>query len=111
MRFDFDFEIVVEEAIDQYNTLVPSVLLQPFVENAVIHGLQSKADNRQLKVEVTKDFAKRLAVPTRLAHNSGTVIKITIEDNGIGRAAAKEISKQKNGKGTKLMKERLEILV
>ncbi len=100
LRFDFEFEITVDAGIDQYNTLVPSILLQPFVENAVIHGLQNKPENRQLKVEVTKDQA----------HNSGSYIKITIEDNGIGRAAAKEISKQKNGKGTKLMKERLEIL-
>ncbi len=110
LRFDFEFEIVVDAGIDQYNTMVPSILLQPFVENAVIHGLQNKADNRLLKVEVSKELSTRLAVPNRLAHNSGTVIKITIEDNGIGREAAKEISKQKNGKGTKLMKERLEIL-
>jgi LytS/YehU family sensor histidine kinase len=95
LRFDFEFEIRVERGIDINNTMVPSMLLQPFTENAVIHGLQNKPENRKLKIEVTRE-------------NAG--IKIAIEDNGIGREAAKAIQKTKNGKGSKLMKERLEIL-
>ena len=95
LRFEFDFEIKVAAEIDHYNTLIPSMLLQPFVENAVIHGLQNKQGDKQLSVEVMKA-------------ESG--VQISIEDNGIGRAAAKELTKAKNGKGTKLMKERLEIL-
>ena len=95
LRFDFDFTISVEEGIDVNNTMVPSMLLQPFAENAVIHGLQNKPENRQLKIVVTLD-------------NPG--IKITVEDNGIGREAAGKITGAKNGKGSKLMKERLEIL-
>ncbi len=95
LRFDFEFKLSVSDEIDSHNTLVPSMLLQPFVENAVIHGLQSKDGNKQLKVEIAK---------------SESGIKVTIEDNGIGRKAAKQIAKAKNGKGTKLMKERLEIL-
>ena len=95
LRFDFDYSVFVDENIDANNTMVPSMLLQPFVENAVIHGLQSKTGNRQLKIEVIREE---------------TGIKISIEDNGIGREAAKEISRTKNGKGSKLMKERLEIL-
>jgi hypothetical protein len=95
LRFDFEFEINVADNIDSHNTLVPSMLLQPFVENAVIHGLQSKLSERLLKVEVLK---------------SEQGIEIHIEDNGIGRDAARQLAKEKNGKGTKLMRERLEIL-
>ncbi len=95
LRFDFDYQVNVSKEIDMHNTLVPSMLLQPFVENAIIHGLQNKTGNRQLKINISDE---------------GTGIKITIEDNGIGREAAREISKTKNGKGSKLMKERLEIL-
>jgi sensor histidine kinase YesM len=97
LRFDFMFSVSVASEIDRFNTLVPSMLLQPFVENAVIHGLQPKPENRLLKIEITKEGKE-------------TGLKICIEDNGIGRAAAKEIAKAKNGKGTKLMKERLTIL-
>ncbi len=95
LRFDFDFSITVDNKIDPHNTLVPSILLQPFAENAVIHGLQSKLNNRQLSIKIKQV-------------ESG--IKISIEDNGIGREAAKEIAKTKNGKGTKLIQERLNIL-
>jgi hypothetical protein len=113
LRFDFDFSIGVEQGIDINNTMVPSMLLQPFAENAVIHGLQNKPENRLLKIEVRKadeaPDSKRLAVPNRLAHKSTGII-ISIEDNGIGREAAAVISKTKNGKGSKLIQERLEIL-
>jgi hypothetical protein len=54
LRFDFDFSIGVEQGIDIHNTTVPSMMLQPFAENAVIHGLQNKPENRRLKIEVLK---------------------------------------------------------
>ncbi|WP_321997621.1 histidine kinase [Draconibacterium orientale] len=95
LRFDFEFEVLVDETIDAHNTQVPSLLLQPFVENAIVHGLQNKRGEKHLKIDVMKKDA---------------FVLITITDNGIGRKAAKEIQQQKNGKGTKLMKERLEIL-
>lgn len=95
LRFDFEFSISVDKEIDLHNTLIPSMLLQPFAENAVIHGLQSKPDNRQLSIKIQQ---------VELG------IKINIEDNGIGREAAKEIAKAKNGKGSKLIQERLNIL-
>lgn len=54
LRFDFDFSIGVEQGIDIHNTTVPSMLLQPFAENAVIHGLQNKPEDRKLKIEVRR---------------------------------------------------------
>ncbi|MBT6006322.1 MAG: histidine kinase [Prolixibacteraceae bacterium] len=95
LRFDFDFKISVNENIDANNTMVPAILLQPFAENAVIHGLQSKPENRRLIIDILKE---------------STGIKVIIEDNGIGRDAAKKIAKTKNGKGSKMIQERLKIL-
>lgn len=106
LRFDFDFQIQVERGIDINNTMVPSMLLQPFTENAVIHGLQNKTENRKLKIEVKRN--SHLSSVIGKEENPGIVI--SIEDNGIGREAAKEIAKVKNGKGSKLIQERLEIL-
>ena len=105
LRFDFDFEIQVERGIDINNTMVPSMLLQPFAENAVLHGLQSKPENRKLKIEVVRNSHLSSFIGKE---SSG--ITISIEDNGIGREAAATISKTKNGKGSKLIQERLEIL-
>jgi LytS/YehU family sensor histidine kinase len=95
LRFDFDFKISVNKNIDANNTMVPAILLQPFAENAVIHGLQSKPENRRLIIDILKE---------------STGIKVIIEDNGIGRDAAKKIAKTKNGKGSKMIQERLKIL-
>ncbi|WP_372950902.1 sensor histidine kinase [Mariniphaga sp.] len=107
LRFDFNFQITVNEGIDPHNTPVPPMLLQPFAENAVIHGLQHKEGSRFLKIEVSREQT-RLADQNRLAHSSSILIRI--EDNGIGRAAAQKLATGKNGKGSKLMQERLEIL-
>jgi len=95
LRFDFEYHIKVKNGIDQHNTMVPSMLLQPFVENSVIHGLQNKSGEKRINVEVVR---------------SEPGLTISIEDNGIGREAAKQIAKDKNGKGTNLVKERLEVL-
>jgi hypothetical protein len=116
LRFDFDFQITTGEGIDPHNTPVPPMLLQPFAENAVIHGLQHKEGSRLLKIEVSREHARlahkaedtRLAADNRLAHTSS--ILIIIEDNGIGRVAAQKLATGKNGKGSHLMQERLEIL-
>jgi hypothetical protein len=109
LRFDFDFQVTVSEGIDPHNTPVPSMLLQPFAENAVIHGLQNKEGERKLKIEVLKESEQ--SEHTRLAHQASKVgILIIIEDNGIGRAAAQKLATAKNGKGSKLIQERLEIL-
>ncbi len=95
LRFDFEFLIKVEESIDAQNTMVPSMLLQPFAENAVIHGLLNKSSDRKLSIEVTI---------------VADGIKIVIEDNGIGREAARQIEAVKNGKGIKFNAERLNLL-
>ena len=113
LRFDFDFSISVEQGIDINNTMVPSMLLQPFAENAVIHGLQNKQENRKLKIEVLKKGGGGGGGTGEgrggdKGEDKGIVI--SIEDNGIGREAAAAISKTKNGKGSKLIQERLEIL-
>ncbi len=68
LRFDFEYKVNVAKEIDIHNTLVPSMLLQPFVENAIIHGLQNKSGIRQLNI---KCFVLK-----------AVGIKITIEDNG-----------------------------
>ncbi len=101
LRFDFDYQINVDEGVDIHNTLVPSMLVQPFAENAVIHGLQSKAGEKQLKIDVKKNSEEE---------GSSKGIVITIQDNGVGRQDAQKLTAGSNGRGTKLVQERLAIL-
>jgi PAS domain-containing protein len=101
LRFDdkFDFVIMCEESIEPDNIKMPSLLIQPYVENAILHGLYNKIGKGTLKVDVktNDDF-----------------LIFEIEDDGIGRAAALEIrarnQSQRRSMGTQLTEERLKIL-
>ena len=80
---------------------IPTMIIQPFVENAIEHGLRTKK-NGLVKVEFK-------------LYDENTIICI-IEDNGIGRDKVRELqeldqnSVVHESKGTRITKERLEIL-
>lgn len=102
LRFEeqFDFQLEVGEDVDVYFVQIPTLLLQPFVENAINHGLFHKDEKGTLKVE----FHLR----------EEELLECTIEDDGIGQAAAKAIG-EKSSKGHKsramqIVGERLEVL-
>lgn len=87
MRFgdDFSFEVSNSDVSDFIgeNTKIPSMIIQPFVENAVKHGLLSKKGKKELSVEF-KSNGKKLVVE--------------IIDNGIGRKASAQINKMRKDK-------------
>ncbi|MBV6653379.1 MAG: histidine kinase, partial [Mameliella sp.] len=102
MRFPdrFQCEIKVASDINPYTTLIPTMLLQPFVENAINHGLFHKMKNGKLSLNIVK--------------NENQALICRLEDNGIGRAGAKGIQ-QKTGKtyrsrSTQITNERLHAL-
>ncbi|MFY0673604.1 MAG: histidine kinase [Bacteroidia bacterium] len=84
LRFDykFDYKIQIDDNIDPDEVDVPTMLLQPYIENAIIHGLKNKVDEQGL-----------LKMNIYPVGNEG--IKVEIEDNGIGRKKAAEIRSQK----------------
>ena len=71
-----DYEFIVADDIDQFKAKVPSLFIQPFLENSVWHGIQPLTDKGKISVVILK---KELS------------LQIIVEDNGIGR---KEASKQ-----------------
>lgn len=97
-KFDYDFSI--DDNIDTDEMYVPSMLLQPIVENSIKHGLRYKEGQGQLLVEIKQDDAQAL--------------HIVIEDNGIGREKAGEIRSKRGGghmgKATGIMQERIGII-
>lgn len=78
LRFSdkFDYEIKVDENLDSDAIFVPNMLLQPHLENAIWHGLRYKEEKGFLKL----DF--------KVERN---LVKVTIEDNGIGLKKSKEL--------------------
>ncbi len=68
-----DYEIMVDASIDQRTALIPPMLIQPYVENGIHHGLQHKT-------------AGRGHIGIRIGRNEG-MLEVTVEDNGVGRMA------------------------
>lgn len=100
-RFEnkFDFNIKIDDDLDTENIEVPPLIIQPYVENAIWHGLLNKEDKGLLTIEVKKE--DRLLI-------------IQITDNGIGREKAMAIKGENNqtrkSHGLKLTDERLQSL-
>lgn len=98
---DFSYEIRIDEATRNVNPLVPSMLIQPFVENAIKHGLLHKVGLKRLTI----DFS---------LHNDTNRIVISIEDNGIGRkqsaVLAEKRPKMHRSFATQSVKNRLQII-
>ncbi len=69
----FRYEFTVDEELAELNPLVPSMILQPIVENAIIHGLSNKKEPGNLSICLT---------------SSEKSVRCTVEDDGIGRTAA-----------------------
>jgi ligand-binding sensor domain-containing protein len=104
MRFmdSFEWYIHVEKNVQVDSTFVPPLLLQPYVENAIWHGLMQKPEHagiKKLSVEISKKMNQLI---------------ICITDNGIGRQKALEL-KSKSGNqnksyGIEMTGERLQLM-
>ncbi|TNE31353.1 MAG: hypothetical protein EP346_01250 [Bacteroidetes bacterium] len=79
LRFsgEFDSEIIIDEELDTYGSSMPSMMVQPHIENAILHGLRPKGGGK-----VTVHFEQT---------DEGKGLRCVIEDNGVGRKRAAEI--------------------
>ena len=102
MRFQqkVRYEIQVSDEIDTESLQIPPLLLQPFVENAIWHGLMHKEEGGTVTVSVQQPQPDRL--------------RIEVTDNGIGRAKAAEYKSKSATKnksfGIQLTAERIELI-
>jgi tetratricopeptide (TPR) repeat protein len=98
-RDRFSYSISIDDNIDQYEMQIPSMLIQPFVENAIWHGIMHKEGPG--KVEVTMKL-------------EGEKVKCTITDDGIGREKAMEIrdrtKPEHESQGLEITRKRLEVV-
>ena len=101
LRFDdsFNYQLNVEEGINLHDFEVPILFLQPFVENAILHGLTPKTGNKDLTISIFQDEKN---------------IVFEIEDNGIGRTSAAKLKNQKNieqkSRGLSVTEQRIKML-
>lgn len=101
LRFDdaFHFTIDIDEEVDPRNCMLPGMLLQPFVENAIWHGIMPLEGKKkgEIIIKITADDQTLL---------------ISIEDNGVGREQSGLFNKNPTHKsiGMLLCENRLAIL-
>jgi LytS/YehU family sensor histidine kinase len=103
LRFSksFVYSIDITGITDANEIMIPSLITQPLVENAIWHGLRNKEGDKTLAI---------------IYEEKDAIIFITIDDNGIGREAAAAIKKQKIGseqftsKATAILQQRLQVL-
>jgi len=101
LRFSskFAYRFIIDEKIIKDSTFIPTMLIQPYVENAVIHGLLNKQSKGDLTIEM-------------ISFDDKIICKIT--DNGIGRVASELIQEKKfsnhHSLGMKVTEERMNIL-
>jgi LytS/YehU family sensor histidine kinase len=101
MRFDKRFEtnIIVPPEFESRRFLIPSMILQPYVENSIKHGFPFSDKGGKIHIEFQVI--------------DSNILKCIIEDNGIGRKKARELNKSKinhSSKGTYIINERFSLL-
>ncbi|MFY7742444.1 MAG: tetratricopeptide repeat-containing sensor histidine kinase [Flavobacterium sp.] len=101
LRFQdkFEYEIVVDEKLDADAILVPNMLIQPHLENAIWHGLRYRETKGKLKVTFAED---------------NQLIKVLIADDGIGVEKSRELKTQNQkvheSRGLNNVEERINLL-
>ncbi|HBL75897.1 MAG: hypothetical protein A2W90_10805 [Bacteroidetes bacterium GWF2_42_66] len=95
LRFDFEYRIEVDSEIDKSLFMLPSMILQPLAENALMHGLQNKNGDKKLLIRISK---------------IENAIQITVEDNGIGIQEAQKLKTKSNGIGLRMNEERIQMM-
>ncbi len=75
------YDISIEDGIDPERVKIPSLVLQPFLENAIWHGLSAKEGEKNLWLNITK--------------KDDIHMLISIIDNGVGRAASEKIKENR----------------
>jgi len=96
LRFKKKFQIELQNEIPEMNILVPPMLIQPIIENAIKHGVRGLNDGGLVTVSFTVE-------------NENLVV--TVEDNGIGRIASNKTKIERHqSKGQELIEKRLNLL-
>ena len=99
LRFEnrFNFKIKIEEELRLKRVMIPPMITQPFIENAIEHGQLNTISNGLITIYMRQ---------------TNGLLDITISDNGVGRTKANKIKKNKNHKSMAITitRERIEIL-
>jgi tetratricopeptide (TPR) repeat protein len=96
---DLNYSIEIDSLINTNNTRIPNMILQPYIENAIWHGLSHKNGERKLSIRITRQENNMVC---------------QIEDNGVGRQKSAELKslyrKEHRSKGMQLLSRRFNLI-
>jgi tetratricopeptide (TPR) repeat protein len=99
MRFEkkFNYSLNIDSSIDMDKVLIPGMLIQPIVENAIKHGIKHREGNALINISFT---------------SRDSLLVCNVTDNGIGLTESKKINADKSTKSTatSIIKERIDAL-
>lgn len=96
IRFKEKLKVKIENHAEDFNVLIPPMLVQPIVENSIKHGIMNLKGNGEINISFK-------------TYNN--LLIITVEDNGVGRDFTKNMgTKNHNSFGLNIIKQRLELL-
>jgi len=96
LRNEINYEICIDPDIDPDVTLVPPLIIQPFVENSIWHGLSGKTRPGRISIRIVREDG---------------MIHYIVEDNGIGRKeAGKQAKTGKRSMGLRITLDRIDII-
>jgi tetratricopeptide (TPR) repeat protein len=101
MNNKFSYEIKIDDDVDREATMVPPLILQPFVENSIWHGIAKKEGSGKILIHIKKE--------------GENMINCIVEDDGIGRKQSAAIKttapkQEKTSLGMKITQARIDIL-
>jgi tetratricopeptide (TPR) repeat protein len=91
----FTYQIKVDDNIDKENTQIPPLILQPFVENSIWHGIAGKEGNGKILITIKKE---------------GEMVNCIVEDDGIGIQNSAITTTEKKSFGMKITRSRIDII-
>lgn len=109
LRFDdsFEYEIEKDQLLRTDNTAIPAMIIQPYIENAIWHGLLHISDEHVGNGKKGKLWLRFLPI-------NDNSLQVEIEDNGIGRKKASEMRSKDTMKtksyGMQISKDRIELI-
>jgi two-component system, LytTR family, sensor kinase len=95
VRFGDKLRLETEVAEETLDLLVPSMLLQPLVENSIKHGLSSKVEGGTIRIRT---------------HRADSKLRVSVEDDGVGIPEARLATVLEQGIGVSNVNERLKVL-
>ncbi len=98
LEYPLDFQVNMDEALQPGDILVPPLLIQPVIENAILHGIKPKKEEGHIRVNIRSE---------------DNLLTIEVHDDGVGRKPGTENTATSSGRksyGIPLTRERLEYL-